>query len=509
MSIRHAAPLLALLVPVLAGCGDESSPMEPAPQQGCEMTLQVGQAADSGQGEGCRLRAAAGAEYALAVLDARAILSAISARERGFPSYDATVGLSAAAPPLAPRSSSASREEGAPYPLEILYSQVDELPEGHPARRADPWSLGEQFPLYDAARQTTVPARVVRVYPDGLVAAWVEGEAADQLEPFLDQLDYAVATVRQHAIPLLRNTFVPRLPVTSTGAGQYLMILRTDPSVRGRAYGVARGDSVLSWILLNVDVTAGPVSLASLLAHEMTHTYQMMYMRDTRPLGVASSSVGTSFWAVEGGANLISYEMIRRVAGAALDGNFDWRAAPGDPVRQFYALRAQPAFGEFTNGYDNSMGFLRDLVIRRVVAGEALDAAVREVSRGAVEGWYGFDAWGPGRAGLTARMRERLGSTWDPIDAMLDWTLSHAADDLTEHPVYQDRASLRVWDIPEGHPVGWRPAAVLSEGGQRAVTFSRPGGSPHYLYLRDAGEGVGFVISGTTPELRWRLIRTR
>jgi hypothetical protein len=263
----------------------------------------------------------------------------------------------------------------------------------------------------------------------------------------------------------------------------------------------------LSWVSLKIDTQPGATSLASLLAHEMTHSYQRMYMHDTRPAGVAQSGFGASTWAIEGGANLISYEMIRRLAGIELDGNYDWRNPGGTPAAQFYALRAQPGTGDFSAGYDNAMGFLRDLVIRRVRSGEPVDDAVRAVSRGSVEGWFGFDSYGARRRGLTDRMQDRFGS-WQPDHALLDWTLSHAADDRTDSPGFQDHASLRVWDIPAEHAFGWRPAAFLSASNP-AATFERRGGNPEYMYLRDDGDGLAFTVHGPVPTLQWKLIRIR
>jgi hypothetical protein len=136
-----------------------------------------------------------------------------------------------------------------------------------------------------------------------------------------------------------------------------------------------------------------------------------------------------------------------------------------------------------------------------------VDDAVREVSRGAVEGWYVNDT--APRQGLAARMQVRLGSAWDPADALLDWTLSYAADDITPNPAYQDPSFLRIWNLPGGHPIGWRPAAVLTEAGLRTVAFQRFGGSSHHLHLLDSGNGVGFSINSSSPTLHWKLIRIR
>jgi hypothetical protein len=233
-----------------------------------------------------------------------------------------------------------------------------------------------------------------------------------------------------------------------------------------------------------------------------------MYMHDTRRAGTASSPIAASFWAQEGGANLISFEMIRRLAGLDLQANYDWRAPPATPVVEFYSWRAQPGSGEFTRGYDNTKGFLRALIVQRVQAGESVDDALREVSRGAIEGWYVNDGAAP-RQGLTARMQAGLDNAWDPANALLDWTLSYAADDITSNTAFQDASFLRIWNLPGEHPIGWRPAAVLTETGVRITTFERFGGSSHHLHLLDSGTGLGFAINSSSPMLHWKLIRIR
>jgi hypothetical protein len=503
--------VMSLAVALVLACGDSGGVTDPAPPAPCELSLQVGQTATPGSGTArCRLRAAAGAEYALALLDTRAILSAATAEETWFGAYSVVVTLDGTAPPLStsalpgpdPASTADiphvhfSESAGALSSASVAYD------------RSVPWAMDEQFAVHHPRRGETVAARVVRMYPGGLVAAWVEGEASAHLDAFLEQLDYAAEVLNERALPLLRTTFASRLPVTSTAADQYLVLLGAD-DVRGSVHGTARGDTVLSLMVLDISTTAGAVSLASLLAHEMTHSYQMMYMRDSRPQGVTGSSVGTSLWAVEGGANLISYEVIRRLEGMPLDANVDWRNLTDTPAAQFYARRAQPADGEFTNGYDAAMGFLRHLVIQQVRAGSDLAEAVRQVSRGAVEGWHGHDRFGAQRAGLTARMSQRLARPWNPAQAMIDWTLSHAADDLTPNDAYQDHASLRIWEIPDSLPVAWRPAVTLSASGVRSGTIERRGGSPHYVYLRDEGDGVGFSVISGVPGLAWKLIRIR
>jgi hypothetical protein len=497
--------VLAIAIVHLSACGDEPiaivepPPEDPDPCSSHPIALQVGETEGPRTlGAGCILPVP-GAEYALAVLDPRRIQYARETGEEEFLPYlvSVTLGESAAAAPGTVREARPDGDATAPCLVELQAEPHQHLP----FDRATPWVLGEEFSLYDSQ-----DARIVRIYEDGLVVAWMDDLEPELMGRFLAQLDTAVGHVRSTTLPFLREAFVPRLPVTSTGSGQYLIVLMDLlPYARGVAPSTARGDAMLTYIILHMDAEWGTTRLASLLAHEMTHSYQIMYMHDTRPAGTVRPGLGP-FWGLEGGANLISYELVRRMAGIGLDANYDWRNPHDSPAAGFYALRAQPGTGDFNAGYDNSMGFLRDLVIRRVRSGEPLEEALKAVSRGAVEGWFGIDRSGGQRPGLTERMQARLGG-WQPDHAMLDWTLSHAADDRTDNARFQDHASLRVWDLPADHPVGWHPAAVLSARNP-SVTIERRSGNPEYLHLHDDGEGLTFTVSSDVP-VQWKLIRTR
>ena len=58
---------------------------------------------------------------------------------------------------------------------------------------------------------------------------------------------------------------------------------------------------------------------------------------------------------------------------------------------------------------------------------------------GALEGWYGINEENQEHgAGLTKRMQKVLGSQWNPTDALLQWTMSEAADDLPSNKTYQN-----------------------------------------------------------------------
>ncbi|HEU0016382.1 MAG TPA: hypothetical protein VFQ45_22065, partial [Longimicrobium sp.] len=249
------------------------------------------------------------------------------------------------------------------------------------------------------------------------------------------------------------------------------------------------------------------VSMAGLVAHELAHLYNRMYNHRTRT--GSESRLGTALWGTEGSADLVRYETIRRAGALPLAGNYDWLNPGTGAYASFFARLAQPGTGEFSRGYGGSMGFLRRLVAQRVADGESVDQAMREVVRGAIEGWYGKDLLGSTRPGLAARMAERF-SGWKPEDAMLEWTLAHAADDLTPSARHQDAAFQRISAIPSGYDaLAWRPDLEIEGGAGGTYTVERRWGGTGYSYLRDTGAGIRFRAAADTPGVRWMLMRIR
>ena len=470
----------------------------------------------------------ADAEYALAVLDPGAIRSAANARESTLTDYVVTLTVEGAPAAAAPRLDALRAAASAAHPVsDVVETTRTGYALGPPTARDRPWIVEERFQFLDPNRDGPVEdARVLRIYDGAFVVAWIERGDSTRLAQWLSRFDSAYAVAREYAFPLLRSAFVDAVPKTSTRSGQYLILLR-DSLVRdgvgsyvGFSHSETAGDTAFTWIELKVDTAYQTTGLASLLTHEMTHSYQRMYMHATRA-GGANSITGAALWGVEGGANLLSYETMRRYAGLPLDGNYDWRAPGASAAARHVARRAQPGTGQFTRGYDDAMGFLRHLVVRRARAGATTEAAIREVARGAVEGWYGYDGI-TRRAGLAARMRALLGSRWDPAEALLDWTLSHAADDLTDNPDFQDRTSLRVWDIPAG-TAGWRASSTLTSAQADSAQVVWRYGSPFFAHLRDGGNGIILEMAtyrlnpnpmpgpGPLPldGLHWKLVRIR
>lgn len=474
------------------------------------VTLAVGQVAVP-EGPGttrCELAPIVGAEYALVWVDTRAIEGARLGSEPSFEPYP--VGLSIA-PDADLRAGlaglraggSAVAPEGRILPSP---SAEDGILETRPRNRRTPWVLDEVFLLEDELSGLPRQARVIRVYNGRTVVARWESAPVDNLAPFLAQLDTAHAFVADAAEPILGEVF-SATPPSSSQAGQFLILLQQDIAVQAELLAEVSGDTMYTWMNLYPFVLPSALRLASLVAHELTHAYQHLYMHESRSAPNLPTLPAASYWAYEGGANLISYEMTRRLAGIPFDANHDWRAAAPTLAAAIYQQRAQPASGSLTDGFDHAMGFLRDLTLRRMAAGEPLDAALRSVSRGAIEGWFGLDGVAA-RTGLTARMRAAVGGRWEPSEAIIDWALSHAGDDITPNTRYQDRASLRVWDIPPGQGYGWRPDAILTRASPTFFLFKRYG-SPGWLRVTDDGSGLSVEIRGFEVPIRWKILRTR
>lgn len=485
--------------------------------------LQVGQSvepATPGQTR-CTVAPIPGAEYVVAWMDIRAIEGARLGPEPEFEPYPVRIAI--AAPGASLTSASASDGAGAGAiaggvdreamadaahaaarrrPLEA--GAGEGVLETRPRFRSTPWSLGETFQLEDDATGLPRTARIVRLY-DGYAAVARFEDATDDDAGLLVQLDTAYALLAAMMTNLSRAVWGDA-PLRSSSAGQYLIVLQRQTTAQVRTLEEVAGDTLYAWMLLFPGRSSSALRLAGLMVHEMTHSYQGRYMHATRAAPNLPTYTGASFWGVEGGANLMSYEFMRRMAGIGFNVNHDWRAPPTSDAAAQYQLRAQPASGTLTAGFDNAMGFLRDLVLRRMASAETQEQAMTAVSRGAIEGWFGLDGSSQ-RSGLTARMQSRLGPGWEPVDAVLDWALSHAADDLTPNPRYQDGASLRIWDLP-GLSYGWHPDAELTPASPAFFLFKRYG-SPGWFRVRGVDAGATVEVEAFEVPARWRLLRIR
>lgn len=376
--------------------------------------------------------------------------------------------------------------------------------EGDAGSRATPWVEGDTFNLRDVFGGGVRPATVLRVYDGWLVVAAFTRPIEPRMAGMLKNLDLAWLAMRETGLPMLHGVFGDSLPLTSAGSRQFLVVVRGDlGNYAGVEFGGTDGARTLGQIaLLPYDSPANAPFVASVLVHEVTHAFQRQHISATRPPGTPPTTTGgAAIWAIEGGASLMEVEMARRIAGVPWAANWDFRNA-SSVGQLFYAQFAFPGRGAFVDGYARPASFLRDMVQRRVRTGEPVDDALAQVMRGAIEGWFGHVDAGTERAGLSARMRP-IFPAWQPADALLAWTLSHAADDVTPSPTYQDDAFLRVWDNAGGD--GWGPAARVSPGSAPVTVIQDPESAG---YFEMSGGGT-YALRSRSSGVRWMIVRLR
>jgi hypothetical protein len=486
------------------------------------LTVGVPVALDAAQARCLALAPVPGARYALAFLDPRRVRAAELAPEGAAPGtlqYTVSVAEAGSAAPALARVSASAAVATGHAPRTAAYA-------GSPAARSTPWREGDRFELREAGA-APVPARVVRVYGGHLVFALAEGETpAGGVEAWTAHADSAFGLLVRHGYPLLERALTARRPVSSAGAEQLLVVARRESSAYlGATVTVPADGGAYPYALVNSAYGFSAAGLLRTLAHEVAHAWQTSWAAESRPAGTLGT--GAPAWAVEGNADLLAWTTLRRALGIGAGENWEWAGRLQDAGLAPYALLAAGARGDLTAGYASSASFQADLALRLVQAGAGEDEAIAEVSRGALEGWFGWDPAGGQRAGLAGRMRARLGAAWAPERALLGWALSQAADDLTQNPALQNPAFARVSSAAGESGLGWLAAATLRSGGQalradpaaqaslagNAVTAAARYGSPGYVLIDDDGFGGAYTLSaaaaGAPLDAAWMIVRIR
>lgn len=493
----------------LAACADS-----PSAADGCgrPLRLEVGQAVDVQPTAECPLRAEGGAEYVLAYYDARFALGAqtqpepyvgAGADERftlvvqdvaGGARASVAPSMTFLAAPAVPAHVRVSAGGGA--------GQVRSIPAG------GPWSVGDQIPLIrpDCTASCTpyTSARVASVFDGWLVLA-VNPSLGGDTERVVQLFNQAAPLLRQHGLPLMHAAFTAERPVTTPESGQLVVVFEADVTPGGGEthIEIRPEGTATHWIRLEHTPELDLGHMLWLLAHEIAHTFQYEFLARNPPASGVRGDRGGARWGIEGGATLVDTETLRRAAGVPLQGNVDFGATPRSPVEAALFGNGYSRGGILTYGYYSSAPFLRDLALRRMERGDEMDVAFREVLRGAVEGWHGVGSESR-RTGMAERMRGRLPG-WEPVDAVLTWTLSTAADDRLASTVYRDPTWLRAgdWELAGR---GWAPDRVITAGSGETQYTSRPPGSTGYLLVRSPASTLSLLL--TAPEtLRWKLLR--
>lgn len=405
-----------------------------------------------------------------------------------------------------------------------------------------PLAVGDSLELFDAER-ASIWYRAVRV--DNAVVFLVPiADAARFTTDAATALDRAMKVISDNGFPLYRMVFTSTQPITSPGSGQLLFFLYPESTlpchdtvacVYSTGQSASSGGQLLysrifqhGYVSLDRVTTRNLPYLVSLLGHELAHAWQLVDAYERLPAEATFPDIPS--WEIEGVATFIEHEINRRWAGVAPDANFAWDFASNLPEHQrAYAQLASGGAYDFIRGYGAVASFLHDLAARRSQAGESWEDALRASVLAGMEGWYGQQrAYTEGdrmtykSQGLTARMRQRLGATWDPVQALLDWTMSNAIDDLTSDPFYQNRAFLNVSNAHDGiRP--WHAHATFRTGSgvinaalpagamltDRSVAHTWPAGSTGFFFIQDDGHGGSYAISTSRPGVEWMVARYR
>jgi len=523
-SLHRSSALLSVTMLGLAACGGGDagggSPVTPEERPACtaaaSVNLAVGETATltAEQARCFSLAAGSGAEYALAGFDARAVEAARAGRDAGGlsdPQYtiaDATYGgaqslgagpsPSAAALPLHPHLNQAAADAGSNSPFS----------------RATPWREGERFSVAPIEGTGPVNARVVRVVGGRFVLAVIEKDEAGA-QDVLKQATEALEFLAQRGVPLLQSTFSSTVPATSAGSNQLLILATAWNPAAGAAatWSHEEGEKAFSYVWLNLNLRGGKGEgyemydhasyRVKVLGHELTHAWQAQWVRaehgHAAPAGAA--------WSLEGGADFVGMDLVRRYLNVGMGSNWRW-SENLEPSREsvVFALEPFDARGRLTWGYYDASSLLRDLQARLIAGGLSPEAAMAEVSRGAVEGWYGADGDG-GVNGLVERMRGRLGGGWDPASAVLLWTATQAADDRTSNPALNNPTYYDVANADDRY--GWKPAGEVRMGTGQRAQVSQVAGGAFYVKVRGASAQGVLSATSTSPEARWMIARVR
>jgi hypothetical protein len=370
--------------------------------------------------------------------------------------------------------------------------------------RTTPWAAGDRELVnwYWNVSYDLLPATILRVYAGRFAVAVLDRDLPTMHPSWVASLDTAMNDFIRVVEPFYQSAFWSGQPTTS-GSGQLLMVL-------GAGSGsFAFNENLSNWLQLGAGSLAiAPHSgLRYTLLHELAHTWQFRYMQQR----VGGSPWQFTNWAMEGGADLATLEGLRLLVHQDLFGNLPQvNALAGygfrEPSSFQQAPTGVPRGGEvvvnFNVGYSASEWFLRDLIVRLMdEGGHDHTAAAREVSRGALDGWYGHSA--PERNGLEQRLRQRLDPTWEPVEALLEAVARVALDDTNAGSRWQVPYVQRAWER-------FPPAGDLLAGRGAAHTrFAGDATALGYFRITADSRGGSYRMSAAVPGIEWLLVRER
>lgn len=382
-----------------------------------------------------------------------------------------------------------------------------------PHCRSTPYAIGDVFTHYPSGR-TPGPARVIAIRGN-LVLAIFREDSTLLPSVAIPRADSALKLFAEQGVPWLQHVYSLSAPTTSSDeSGQLLLMLDASPGSSAGWYAEATGHGRWGRLTLGLPDGSGFRTLGtsyslnfSIIAHEVTHTYQFRWRYEYA--GPWQTYLGTS-WGIEGGATFAQLQTLREALGISFSSNTNFDVLPlSDPAGSL-SVGAR-ATGDMTAGYVPASSMLRDFMQRLVQSGMTTRDAAREVAKGAMEGWYGINEEGQARGlGLTARMRARLGASWNPTDAMLQWTMSEAADDMTANATYQNVSNKKFAQTTQAASLP--PHSPLVQP-TIAAAVKRTAGNNGVFEIAD-GVGTAFradatVAGASSPALEWLVMRIK
>jgi len=458
-----------------------------------ELTLAPGDVIRLGPTRGgcLRLAPADGARYVLMYADTRPI---IAAQQGSFPDYvSERLAFSVAF----------DRWEGGPSTVARAMPGPMSIAAAGPGDVVRPSGVAVAAPP-DAIEYRAMPWRVGDRSSVSVGTGYESGTIVDASGPFValvldsdplrpgELMNYrdAMVAVQREVVPMLRAALSDRIPVTTTGSGQFVIVL-SKKAARGNA-GIFFGSAVAVVPNLGAPFPPFPLSNPSglfvLLAHEIAHAWQDRFNRDQCSVDIPFGCWSGSKWAVEGGATFLSQEALRRLVGEPLIGSPRW-----DIYDMWHYVCCDPIYSLiFGEGYADASWFLRDLLARAVYSGAPYDRAIAAVSRGALEGWYGLTP-----RSLTSRLTALYGTAWNPVDAY-EASVWGLGMDESPSPIYQYLATVNYH---------WGRVGAITAG--QALTGEIAGDSFGHLDLDDRGAGGAYRYSVGTDGMVWALGRVR
>ena len=465
----------------------------------------------------------AGSRYLLAYVDTRLVNKAKTGSESPWPDSltvrveDASGGpISLTAAPTYAQGDGATPMAGLGVAGDVaafIPSSCPLLNTFYPHCRTTPYTVGESITHYPGGGRPAGPAHVLTIGGNVVLAAF-DADAGFLAPNAKERADSALESIVKRNIPLLQRTFSLAKPTTTSDESNQLYVALQTPSGSSAGWYPDAVNGHGRWARVTIGLSANSAlgapgasytNALQILGHETMHTYQYRWRYEHA--GPWQSALGTG-WAIEGGAAFFAQEMIRERLGIAFLENTLFGATEGtDPAIPLvaYSLRVR----NFTFGYNDGASVLRDFVQRLVRAGIPFDDAMRYVLVGAMEGWHGINEEDQAHGlGLTRRMQRVLGNSWNPTDALLQWTMSEAADDLTSNKTYQN-LTKRAYS-PSTTSNNIRPDAVIVPGSSVAV--SRAPGTTGVFEI-DASKGGTYRASSNavrflaTSPLEWLLLR--